>query len=773
MPSLLSFVGALVCLVTPVIALPPGFLVEPVAHFRSITDISILPTSGANNTSASLLVTSKTGEIHFWDGPSSSSVVMANLEDRLCLNGERGIGAALAHPLFEQHRFIYVYYTYNRGNPECLESPIDGPVNRCSRFAVHRNNWTLDLSSEQVLLQTPPLAKRTHNAGSMVFGRDGGGDDYHLYVTIGDAGTPVRERISQNTSNVLGTLVRLTPEGDIPSTNPFAETGERCNALGYTATAPCQEVFAWGLRNPFKMAADPNALDSTRLLINDVGSASWEETSVGGSEYVGANYGYPFREGPCSGFGNGGNNVVSCEPESTYQDPWHFYNHRDKTDLGGGCITSGAMVPQGYWPAEFDNAYFFADFVFGEMYCTFSKFCAAWSSDSLHHLFTIIVGLDLKPNADGGCRTCEPPISAMQNVTFHSWERISSMVFAPNAADGSMSLYFASQLNGPHTLFRIVHVGGDNTAPQALVVANRTQVPVGEPVQFHGRESTDAEGSALSYEWHFGEGSPLSTGSTVTHRFTSKGVFIVTLTVEDGEGGRGSDTIAITVGSPPSDVSIESPVPGTKFAVGDVFTLQGSAVDFEGNAIPQSGLSWEVRQHHSTHWHPFLDPTSGNGISLFPAPSPEDFLAATNSHLEILLTATDSDGLSTTVSQIVLPKTVWLNFETSPPGMDLFVDAFRIETPQKILSWENHPLHAVAPSGDDTTVFLGWSDGGTSVDHLIRVTPGDADEEMRYIAQYGTTSDFGCQSISARCIVEYVTDLLFHYFGSAITGLLV
>lgn len=329
------------------------------------------------NTTARLLVTSKTGKIHILNiydddknqTTTTTPILIANLQDRICGNGERGVGSARADP--NDPRYVYVYYTYHDGRPNCTESPVDGPVNRLSRFTfddVHR----LDLSTEHVLLQTPPLAKRNHNGGGMVVDAA----RRELYLAIGDAGTPLRERVSQDTTNVLGTLVRLTlPDGGIPEDNPLVADPESGVCSRNSSGGKCQEIFAWGLRNPIQMV--PNtAATTTSFFVNDVGGASWEESNVGGLQYAGVNYGYPLREGPCDGLQSGGNNMFDCapppaEPESglPYREPWHFYNHRDRTDLGGGCITAGAMVPRGFWPSPYDGAFMFADFVFGEMYC--------------------------------------------------------------------------------------------------------------------------------------------------------------------------------------------------------------------------------------------------------------------------------------------------------------------------------------------------------------------------------------------------------------------
>jgi len=206
------------------------------------------------------------------------------------------------------------------------------------------------------------------------------------------------------------------------------------------------------------------------------------------------------------------------------------------------------------------------------------------------------------------------------------------MVFAPYK--DSIALYFGAQKLSRFTLYRIAYVGGANRSPTAKIEAGATSAVVGERVQFNGRQSSDPDRDDLSQRWDFGDGR-IFEGAAVTHSFSNNGTYTVVLTVDDGNGGIDQDSVEISIGSPPS-VTIDQPQEGTRFAVGEVFTLQGSALDSEGNPLPDSALSWEVRQHHSTRYHPFLEATTGNGIELFPAPAPEDFLAATNSHLQFV-----------------------------------------------------------------------------------------------------------------------------------------
>lgn len=304
------------------------------------------------------------------------------------------------------------------------------------------------------------------------------------------------------------------------------------------------------------------------------------------------------------------------------------------------------------------------------------------------------------------------------------------MAFAPYK--DTIALYYASQKLTPLTLHRIVFVGGGNVSPNAVIEAKKTTARVGQGIELSAAKSSDADRDSLTYEWNLGDGRT-ARGVDVTVTYPTKGSYVVMLTVRDGKGGRGQATTTISIGTPPT-VRIERPVENTRFAVGDVFTLQGSASDAGGNPLPGSALSWEVRQHHSTHWHPFLSSSPGERVVLFPAPAPEDFLAATNSHLEILLTATDGDGLSTTVTRTIMPKPVWLDIKTNPAGIDVYLDDFRIVTPQKVLSWENHELQVrVGEVGD--LVFTGWSDGGGQ-EHTISIPTGLREGTLEYIASF-------------------------------------
>ncbi|HEX7185936.1 MAG TPA: hypothetical protein VF756_29195, partial [Thermoanaerobaculia bacterium] len=176
----------------------------------------------------------------------------------------------------------------------------------------------------------------------------------------------------------------------------------------------------------------------------------------------------------------------------------------------------------------------------------------------------------------------------------------------------------------------------------------------------------------------------------------------------------------VEVHEPPSP-AIASPAPGATFGVGDTITLAGSATDAEDGALPGQALSWTVVVRHGDHSHPLLGPVSG-GTATFTAPAPDSLDAAATSYLEIRLTATDSRGLSATVTRDLQPARVELTFETEPAGLELVLDGVKHTAPKTVTSWRSHSFAVGAASqagpGGETYVFFSWSDGGKAA-HLI------------------------------------------------------
>ena len=276
-------------------AVPTGFVDEGVATVQAIT--GAFAPNPRRNGQPMLLLSSKEGRINVLEDPDNSakSILIADFTNMTCSNGERGLQTILPHPDFATNRFIYIYYTRYTWN--CPEDAMLGPSNRLSRFTINQNTLLVNMASEMVILETPPTLRNFHNGGSMAFGNDG-----YLYITTGDSGS--REPpYAQDLANLHGKLLRLDATGKPPPSNPFSKAshgaGVSCRRtkgrppVSALPNATCEEIYAYGLRNPFRMAMDVNTKNKVRLVIGDVGGSFWEEINEAGSDYIGTNYGWP------------------------------------------------------------------------------------------------------------------------------------------------------------------------------------------------------------------------------------------------------------------------------------------------------------------------------------------------------------------------------------------------------------------------------------------------------------------------------------------------
>ena len=193
-------------------------------------------------------------------------------------------------------------------------------------------------SGEVILVDNIGSPAGNHNGGDLKFGKDG-----FLYIGVGDGGST--SQTAQPLSSLNGKILRIKGDGTSPSSNPFFAGGVSCALAGGIAdtSAQCQEILAYGLRNPFRMGFDPNVA-TTRFFINDVGQNTWEEIDNG---QAGANYGWNVREGHC---GNG--STTNCGPPPTgMTNPIYDYGRGDSPSCSS--ITGGAFVPNGVWPAAY------------------------------------------------------------------------------------------------------------------------------------------------------------------------------------------------------------------------------------------------------------------------------------------------------------------------------------------------------------------------------------------------------------------------------------
>ncbi|HYG65901.1 MAG TPA: PQQ-dependent sugar dehydrogenase [Thermoanaerobaculia bacterium] len=654
-------------------AVPTGFTDALVTNVGAPTALAFTP-------DGRLLITTQGGSLRVYQGSALLATPALTIPaNRLCNSSEQGLLGIAVDPAFASNGFIYLFYTFER------PSPPGGCVNRVSRFTLPANN-VINSITELVMVDNMPSPAGNHNAGDVQFGRDG-----YLYISIGDGGCDYANDSGCAESNdaardehvLTGKILRITKDGGIPPSNPFQGAGTaRCNVGGSTTPGnKCQETFAWGLRNPFRMAFDPNAA-GTRFFINDVGQGAWEEIDLG---QAGADYGWNCREGA-----HPRNTSGPCNPAPPNMvDPIHEYSH----NTGCGSITGGAFVPNGTWPAAYDNGYLFSDYVCGRIF-------------------------KLTPAAGGGYTATDFATGLGSSSAVH-------LTFGPFG--NAQALYYTTYAGGGQVRRISYNVPGTNNAPTAVASASPTSGSAPLTVTFNASGSSDPDtGNSLTYFWSFGDGTPevSTTSLTINHTYASAGNYTATLRARDNNLAFSSPvTVQIQSGNTPPAPVISSPAAGALFRVGQSVTLSGSASDAQDGTLPASRLSWTVVLHHDTHTHPFFGPAAGNNVT-FTTPAPEDLAAAANSYLEVRLTATDSQGLSSTVTRDFQPRKVNVTFATAPAGLQVTVNGTTLTGPQTVISWDGYRLNAVAPTQDaagQTWVFASWSDGGAA-SHAI-VTP--------------------------------------------------
>ena len=254
------------------------------------------------------------------------------------------------------------------------------------------------------------------------------------------------------------------------------------------------------------------------------------------------------------------------------------------------------------------------------------------------------------------------------------------------------------------------------------------------------------------YLWNYGDGSPAieTTTSTADHTYTEAGTYTATLTVRDESGAEDTATVRVDAGNRPPQPTISSPTQDHRFEVGERIALRGSATDPEDGQLADSALSWQVLQHHAgDHTHPFLPSTPGNDVEIV-TPAPEDIHSTdpAGNYLEIRLKATDSRGLSRTVTQKLAPNTVDAVFQSQPAGLDLVVNGDKFDKPTRTyISWEGYRLNVYAPSPQTTLTgvaysFASWSDGKERQHDIVTgATPSSYTARFEACTRRGTSAD--------------------------------
>lgn len=696
-----------------------------------------------------VFVAEKNGRIWVYDDLNDATpTLFANLQNRVQDFWDRGLLGMTLDPSFPTKPYVYVLYAYD-GDPggpfpkwgdQCPAVPGatgDGCVisGRLSRFAASGNV----AGTETVLIEGWRQQYPSHATGQVEFGPDGalyasGGDGASFnFVDYGQDGDPlnplgdppVAVGEAQTPPTALGGALRSQSlrrpsgptllNGSVIRVDPDTGLGKADNPLAASPDVNAQRLIAYGLRNPFRIAARPG---KNELWIADVGWNEWEEVNripLGAAAPL--NFGWPCYEGAGKQPGYDALNLTSCETlyaANSAAAPYFAYKHSAKVAPTDGCgagsssVTGIAFYSGGDYPAQYQGAMFFADY---------SRRC----------IYVMNQGAGGDPD----------PASAR---SFHV--DADGPVFLTTGPGGDI---FYAALNAG-TIQRISYL-----EPAAAFTATPQAGQVPLIVNFDGSSSIKPlPGDVLTYEWDLdGDGEfDDADDEAAAFLYDAVGNYNARLRVTDQRGTSNvSAPLVIAATAEPPQVStppvvvIDTPTVNQHWKVGDTIQFSGHATDAEDGALPASALSWQIVIQHcpdGCHIHDLLT---------FAAVANGSFAAEDHDypmHLELILTATDSSGQKRTARRPLEPSTLSLVFDTEPSGLDLVVGPTRQTTPfarRVILGSENS---LAAPETQTvagvTWKFDSWSDAGARAHTLSSVSSAE-----RYVATYSMSGGLTAQ----------------------------
>lgn len=329
--------------VVPSPGLPPGSTADPSAVALDFVPVATGLTQPvlvqtANDGLSRLYVVERRGTIKVWT-PTGGVQPGLYLDIRSRVDsesgGERGLlGLAFSPNFATDHRF-WVSYTDSSG------------ALIVSRFtAAAASSTAVSPTTEVRVLRVPHSVYANHNAGMLVFGREG-----KLYISTGDGGgggDPFAH--AQDLGSLSGKILRIDPFNGcggkhycVPPSNPYAAPG---GGLG--------EIWVHGLRNAWRFSVDKSNGD---LWIADVGQDKYEEVTRVPYAQMRWNLGWSCREGRST------YNSSRCSSSTTYRDPTIVYGHASGEAIIGGYVYRGTR-----FTSLLHGLYVYGDFTSGHVW---------------------------------------------------------------------------------------------------------------------------------------------------------------------------------------------------------------------------------------------------------------------------------------------------------------------------------------------------------------------------------------------------------------------
>ncbi len=249
-----------------------------------------------------------------------------NISSQTDTSGEKGLLSIAFSPNFLSDRTFYLHLNPNSAN-----------VTEIRKYQTVAGNFAqADTSTADAILSVQQPGATNHKGGTLFFDKSG-----RMLISLGDGGS--NSATAQNNNTLLGKILRIDPLTDafpadaardysIPAANPFATAGG------------LPEIYANGVRNPFRMSVDPVTGD---LFIGDVGQSAIEEVDrIAANTASLVNLGWNVREGSQSFTGPDNPNFTLPVTE---------YGRTVGTTVTGGVVYRGPVE-------SLQGQYIFGDF---------------------------------------------------------------------------------------------------------------------------------------------------------------------------------------------------------------------------------------------------------------------------------------------------------------------------------------------------------------------------------------------------------------------------
>ena len=577
------------------------------------------------------------------------------------------LGVAL-DPNFLSNGHIYLLYIVDRhhllyfGTPNYdpnTDEYFDATIGRITRYTAQAssNYSTVDYSTRKILLGESittgfPNLHQSHGTGHLVFGTDGtllasfgdgasysstdegSASETYWQQAIADGIIPASHNIgayrSQILSSLAGKIVRIDPEtGDGIYNNPYYDSGN--------PRSPQSRTWGRGLRNPCRFSIKPGTgshdiadADPGIFYIGDVGWGGREEMSV--CDGPGLNFGWPKYEG------------MTREPG--YNNPTYLpANHeRPKLDWRNGTargLINGNIVNVG--SGQLPGPSFTGNCSIGGVWYTGTDFPEEYQNTYFHADY----GGDWIRNF-GFNGQDDPTISRSFK---QSVDRPIFIATDPNQG----GLYYLT-VGGGNYVRKFTYSPG-NLPPTAVASSSVSGGASPLIVQFTGSSSYDPDQDNLTYEWDFGDGSPISNSPNPIHTYTQGNgntvQYSAKLTVRDPGGLEDEATLNISLNNTAPQILSTSVDNINTFSYTNPTNISLSAnVNDAESSNAQLSYSWVVSLYHNDHNHdeaPINNPT-GN-VQLSPIGCD-----GTTYWYRITLTVTDPGGLSSTYYKDIQPN---------------------------------------------------------------------------------------------------------------------